>query len=211
MILTSVLAPARWLNLIFGAEMTGKLLKLNLGSGSKRIDGYLNVDFSSECQPDIVMDLEKTPYDFADDSVSHIAMHHVLEHIGQTTETFLNIIKELYRICVNGATIDIIVPHPNHDTFIADPTHVRPITGMTMSLFDRELNLIWRETKAANSPLALQCGVNFKTINVVQMVDSNASRDYEALKAKDPFLADMLVKYGRNIFLETHIVLRAVK
>ena len=48
--------------------------------------------------------------------------------------------KELYRICKNNSIIDIVVPHPRHDDFLSDPTHVRPITDMTLSLYDKELN-----------------------------------------------------------------------
>jgi methyltransferase family protein len=140
-------------------------LKLNLGSGTKRIDGFLNVDHSEECKPDIVMNLEQVPYDFADNSVSHIIMSHVLEHLGQTPQNFLAIMRELYRICRDGALLDITVPHPSHDHFLSDPTHVRPITPGTLALFDREENLRWRQIGATNTPRALQCGVNFKIIN----------------------------------------------
>jgi predicted SAM-dependent methyltransferase len=70
-------------------------LKLNLGSGVKRIPGFLNVDYSSECSPDIVMNLEETPWSFETDSVSHIIMSHVREHLGRTPDGFLSIMKEL--------------------------------------------------------------------------------------------------------------------
>jgi hypothetical protein len=46
------------------------------------------------------------------------------------------------------------------------PTHVRPITPQLLALFDKEENLRWRAMVSANSPLALQCGVNFKISKV---------------------------------------------
>ena len=75
--------------------------------------------------------------------------------------------QELYRICKNGSIIDIIVPHPRNDDFISDPTHVRPITDLLLSLYDKELNLQWTKDGAANSPLALIHNVNFKIIDKI--------------------------------------------
>ena len=104
------------------------MIKLNLGCGSKILLGYTNIDKFDTYKPDIVHDLEKFPYPFEDNSVNEILLSHVLEHVGQNPDVFNNIIKEFYRICVHGAIINIIVPHPRHDDFISDPTHVRPIT-----------------------------------------------------------------------------------
>jgi predicted SAM-dependent methyltransferase len=120
-------------------------MKLNLGSGSKIIDGYTNVDKFDYYKPDIVHDLEVTPYPFEDNSIEEILLSHVLEHIGQDPNVFNNIIKEFYRICKNQSVIDIRVPHPRHDDFISDPTHVRPITILGLQLYDKELNKKWEE------------------------------------------------------------------
>ena len=103
-------------------------MKINLGSGSKILKGYVNVDKFQYYNPDVVHDLEKFPYPFEDNSIDEILLSHVLEHIGQNPDVFNNIIKELYRICKNNSIVDIRVPHPRHDDFISDPTHVRPIT-----------------------------------------------------------------------------------
>ena len=117
-------------------------MKLNLGCGSKILKGFVNLDKFEYYKPDIVHDLEKFPYPFEENSVDEILLSHVLEHIGQDPETFNLIIKELYRICKNSSLIDIRVPHPRHDDFISDPTHVRPITILGLSLYDKELNKI---------------------------------------------------------------------
>lgn len=186
-------------------------LKLNLGSGAKRIPGYLNVDYSPECSPDIVMNLEETPWNLETDSVSHIVMHHVLEHLGQTPASFLSIMKELYRISKNDAVIEIIVPHPAHDDFISDPTHVRAITPQMLTLFDKEENLRWRSMGAANSPLALQCGVNFKITKVDHRIVPQLMEDLKTLERKDPLLCKLLFHVGRNIISSTYIELRVIK
>jgi hypothetical protein len=182
--------------------MSNSKRKLNLGSGDKRIEGFLNVDYSEECSPDFVVNLEETPWPFETGSVSHIVMNHSLEHIGQTPGSFINIMKELYRICSDKALIEIAVPHPSHENFDSDPTHVRAITPMTLALFDRAQNLEWRKAGAANSPLALQTGVNFRIIQTENRMDQPVRQKMLELHKRDPLLADILINHGRNIFSE---------
>ncbi len=157
-------------------------MKLNLGSGSKILEGYINVDKYNYYKPDIVHDLENFPYPFDDNSVDEILLSHVLEHIGQSPEVFLKIIKEFYRICNNNSLIKIKVPHPRHDDFISDPTHVRPITLLGLQLFDKELNIKWENIKAANTPLALINDVNFKIKNVKYKLDENYTKKFKNKK-----------------------------
>ena len=112
-------------------------LKLNLGCGSTKFDGFIGVDMYGN--PDVRHDLEKFPWPWADSTVDEVALVHVLEHLGRDPDVFIGIIKELYRVCRNGALIHIVVPHPRHDNFLGDPTHVRPITYQVMQLFDKSL------------------------------------------------------------------------
>ena len=157
-------------------------MKLNLGSGSKLLDNYTNVDKYEYFNPDVVHDLEHFPYPFNDDSVDEILLSHVLEHIGQSPDIFLKIIKELYRICHNNSSIKIIVPHPRHDDFISDPTHVRPITILGLELLDKDLNLKWKQQDSANTPLALICNVNFKIKNVQYKLDKKYEKKVKEKK-----------------------------
>jgi predicted SAM-dependent methyltransferase len=101
-------------------------LRLNFGCGMNRLDGYVNVDRRGE--PDLRHDLEVVPWPWPDDSVSEVLLKHVLEHLGREPNLYLEIMKELYRICQDGATIRVIVPHHRHEYFFNDPTHVRAVT-----------------------------------------------------------------------------------
>ena len=65
------------------------MLNLNLGSGSKRVKNYINVDKYKIFNPDIVHDLEKFPYPFDDNSVDNIILSHILEHIGCDANSFV--------------------------------------------------------------------------------------------------------------------------
>ena len=44
-------------------------MKLNIGSGFRKMDGYINVDNFEECKPDVLMNLEETPWSFESNSV----------------------------------------------------------------------------------------------------------------------------------------------
>jgi hypothetical protein len=166
--------PARTLATpeVLAASPAAPALKLNLGCGNRKMKGFVNVDRVAACQPDRVVDLEQTPWLWADDSVDEIKLIHVLEHLGQRTEVFLSIIKEMYRVCRNRARIEIIVPHPRHDNFLGDPTHVRPVTGQMLSLFSQRLNREWSKLGAANTPLGLIIGVDFEIESNVYTLDS---------------------------------------
>jgi SAM-dependent methyltransferase len=146
-------------------------LKLNLGCGYKKIEGYLNVDKFGDSQPDLVMDLEVLPWPFPDSSVTHVVMSSILEHIGQEPNLFLRIIQELWRVCSPGAEIIITVPHPRHDHFMGDPTHVRPILPATLQAFDQELNREWIANGNAATPLGVQLKVDFRVDSVQFVLD----------------------------------------
>ena len=185
-------------------------MKLNLGCGSKILEGYTNVDKFDYYKPDIVHDLEITPYPFEESSTDEILLSHVLEHIGQNPNIFNNIIKELYRICKNKSIINIRVPHPRHDDFISDPTHVRPITILGLQLYDKELNKEWEKGGFANSPLALIHNVNFKVLNVVYKVDDKYKKLLNEKKITEADVNEFMVKYN-NVIKEMQIEWSVIK
>jgi len=81
--------------------------KLNLGCGKFKKEGYVNVDFLTDVDADIVHDLNKIPYPFPNDSFILIEADHVLEHLDSP----FCVMKELYRVACNDASIVIKVPH----------------------------------------------------------------------------------------------------
>ncbi|MDP2751494.1 MAG: tetratricopeptide repeat protein [Rhodocyclaceae bacterium] len=137
-------------------------IRLNLGCGAKKREGWVNVDAAPSCQPDVVCDLEKTPWPWADDAVEAVELIHVLEHLGQSPSVFLSIMKELWRVCCDGASVHIVVPHPRSDFFLGDPTHVRPIVGSTLDMFSQKRNDEWERIGASNTPLAKYLCVDFE-------------------------------------------------
>jgi ubiquinone/menaquinone biosynthesis C-methylase UbiE len=185
-------------------------MKLNLGCGNKILDGYLNVDKFDYYNVDKVHDLEKFPYPFDNDSVDEILLSHVLEHIGQDPNIFNEILKEFYRVCKNQAVIDIAVPHPRHDDFISDPTHVRPITLLGLSLYDKALNEEWAKSGAANTPLGLIHKVNFKIESVNYTIEDEFMKKHQSGEI-DKIKLDYYMKHYNNVIKQTNIKWRVIK
>jgi len=185
-------------------------MKLNLGCGSKILPGYTNLDKFKTYKPDILHDLEIFPYPFQDNSVDEIILNHVLEHIGQVPDVFNNIIKEFYRICKKNALIYISVPHPRHDDFISDPTHVRPINITGLDLYNKEFNKIWEEQKAANTPLGFILDVNFKIISVKYILDKKYKILLKQKKISLTEVEEYANKYN-NVIKEIQIQWKVIK
>ena len=185
-------------------------LKLNLGCGNRKMAGFVNVDCVAVCQPDMVVNLEATPWPWDDNSVDEIKLVHVLEHLGQSTEVFLAIVREMYRVCRAGARIEIIVPHPRHDSFLGDPTHVRPVTVQMLSLFDQRLNRQWAVVGAANTPLGIILEVDFEVESFVHALESEWQQKLSSGMITEAELAQAVRQYN-NVIVQTTIVWRVHK
>lgn len=86
-------------------------MKLNLGCGYDNKEGYINVDISKNVKPDVVHDLNKTPYPFKENSITEIYARDVLEHFPR--EKLMPILEEWYRISKPGAKWIIRTPFYN--------------------------------------------------------------------------------------------------
>ena len=181
-----------------------------MGCGLKRLDGYVNVDKQPECGPDLQIDLEQLPWPLPSDAAEEVLFNHSLEHLGHDPAVFLGIMKELYRICRPGAKVQINVPHPRHDNFVSDPTHVRAITPMTLALFSRRNNLVWQASGAANSPLALYLDVDFETVRTEHVLEPKYRDRLQAGEISQERLMDM-VQECNNIVLEYRFSLEVIK
>jgi hypothetical protein len=186
------------------------MLKLNLGCGYNQLEGYVNVDASAACKPDLVANLEQTPWPWPSDSVDTAVFNHSLEHMCASADRFLALMSELYRVCCDDAAILIGVPHPRHNDFIDDPTHVRIITPQLLTLFDRRKNDEWRERRCSNTPFAHYLGVDFEITNVEVLLDEPYSSQLQAGQLTWEQV-DREVRTKNNVAREYRIALRVRK
>lgn len=185
-------------------------MRLNLGCGSNHRDGFVNVDISPLCKPDVVLDLEATPWPWPDSSVDEIVLVHVLEHIGETTAVYFNVLREMYRVCRHDARITIVVPHPRHDDFLHDATHVRAITLEGLSMFSKKNCEEWIANGNANTPLAFIAGVDFELMDTeITLEEPWASK--HSLKVVSDAELMLAMKQYNNVVKENKAVLRVVK
>lgn len=81
-------------------------MKLHIGCGMDKLEGYLNLDSSKIVNPDVVWDLETSPLPFEDNTFHETLANHVLEHIHKLIPLML----DLWRINKADAIININTP-----------------------------------------------------------------------------------------------------
>ena len=194
-------------------------IKINLGSGFTRIDGFINIDEDPRVYPDYVIQLDdpniRLPFD--ENSVEEIHCFHLLEHIGQG---FIPLIKELYRVCQHGSIFDIEVPNETHSMFYGDPTHVRPITVAGMTLFSRKYCLDHIERYHSYNGLALTQQVDFEIIWFgftydefyrPMLEDFFKRKDEGKVSQEEDFKIQRLLREANNVAMHTKIKMVAIK
>lgn len=81
-------------------------IKLDLGCGSSKREGFIGIDLSPEA--DIQWDLTQG-LPFEDETVSVIRSDHFFEHLELTD--LIKLLKECRRVLIPGGTLDFSVPH----------------------------------------------------------------------------------------------------
>lgn len=185
-------------------------MRLNLGCGNRKRQGWHNVDNSPDCSPDELVDLERVPWPWPDNSVDEIFLSHVLEHLGQAADVYFGIIKEIYRVCRDGATITVIAPHPRHDFFLFDPTHVRPVTAEWLNIFSQATNRRLMAQGHANTPLGVYLGVDLRVKSAKHDLDDRWRDRLQRGEITEADLNFAQATYS-NVVTQTTIVIKAIK
>lgn len=104
---------------------------INLGSGKKYLDGYINCDVVKNIKADKYFDLNKFPYPFNSNFADEVLMDNVLEHVDDVAK----VVEEIYRILKPNGLFRIYVPYFKSDGAYQDPTHKHFFTERTMDYF----------------------------------------------------------------------------
>ena len=83
--------------------------KLNVGCGSNKIKGYINIDGEASCKPDLILDITRKKLPYEDNSINEIVMFHCLEHISKRFHS--KVLLEFARVLKQGGSL--IVSYPN--------------------------------------------------------------------------------------------------
>jgi len=108
-------------------------LRLNLGCGGKRIEGFVGVDRHPAPAVDVVADVGAA-LPFADGAADEIMLDNVIEHVADIPR----LMHEMHRVCRDGARIVIRTPHFTSLSSWRDPTHLHHLSYFSMDHFTRE-------------------------------------------------------------------------
>jgi len=92
---------------------------LNLGCGLKHYPNAINLDVTTDTRPDVVHDLNVSPWPFPDGRFREVLAYDVVEHLDDV----ITAVEEIHRICRTGAIVKITVPHFSCRNAYTDPTH----------------------------------------------------------------------------------------
>lgn len=82
-------------------------LKLHLGCGWKRFDGYINADLHITDATDVICDVTRLPW--PDGSAAVVESHHVIEHISHTKVA--DALADWHRLLCPGGRLVLECPH----------------------------------------------------------------------------------------------------
>lgn len=111
--------------------MNGAPLRVNLGCGNKRREGFIGVDLGDFAAVDVRQDVMSYLRSLRDASVAEVYSRHFLEHLEPPA--FQQLLDEVDRVLQPGGRVHFIVPHYSNPYFYSDPTHRLPFGVHTFS------------------------------------------------------------------------------
>jgi SAM-dependent methyltransferase len=128
-------------------EQNAQSRVLNIGCGLKKLIGAVNVDAWDVCKPDIVWDLNKVPWPWAEDnSFDTIYAYHVMEHLPNWWEVF----KECARVLKVGGILEIRVPDESSYSALSYRDHHHVFTPYSFhGVIDGNDIVAWRSNTNA--------------------------------------------------------------
>ena len=158
------------------------------------------MDSQQAASPDVVLDIGRDVFPWPDNSIGAVQAWHIFEHLSPAP--FFHCLRQIYRVCVPGAKLGVIVPHPRHDVFLNDPTHVHAITPDGMLLFSKKhATKLRAEGVEGVTSYADYIGVDFDLQEPVNLVmDPRAGE-----------VTDEMLRTQNNLVVEYRMVLKVVK
>jgi SAM-dependent methyltransferase len=108
-------------------------MKLNIGCGNKRMDGFLGVDRYSCEAVALLCDISRS-LPFANQSIEEFYLDNVIEHIMDIP----SLMREIFRVARPGAIVTIITPHFTSMASWRAPDHFHHFSYFTFDLFGKE-------------------------------------------------------------------------
>ncbi len=104
---------------------------LDVGCGIRKQAGSIGIDRNPASRADVLVDLDRFPYPFADDSFERVTAIHVIEHLTDV----IRAMEEFHRLTRAGGTVRIETPHYTDHSSFCDPTHKNHLTSLSFKFF----------------------------------------------------------------------------
>jgi SAM-dependent methyltransferase len=121
-------------------------LRIDLGCGTRKKEGFLGVDSIQFPGVDVVSDLATKPWPWKDSTVDEANASHFLEHLEAKER--IHFVNELYRVLKPGAKAVVITPHWNSTRAYGDLTHKWPPVSEFWFYY---LSAEWRKVNAPHN------------------------------------------------------------
>ena len=109
-------------------------MKLNLGCGYDRREGWINLDIKEGEGVDVVHDLNKVPLPFENEEFDYILCNSILEHVN-----VIPLMNEIHRILKKNGILKICVPHFTSTLNYEDLTHRNQFSIRSFDYFIKEV------------------------------------------------------------------------
>jgi predicted SAM-dependent methyltransferase len=116
-----------------------KLIKLDLGCGASKQEGFTGMDIRKLPGVDIVHNIEEFPWPIKRNACTIIIASHLVEHIEPRYS--IQFMDECWRIMTPGGTLCIATPYPGSRGYWQDPTHKQGWSEVTFQYFDPKFPL----------------------------------------------------------------------
>jgi SAM-dependent methyltransferase len=104
---------------------------LDVGCGIKKYPGSIGIDLNAASAADVIVDLDRFPYPFADGTFDELRAIHVIEHVSDVIKTM----EEFHRLVRKGGRIRIETPHYTDFSSFCDPTHKSHLNSFSFRYF----------------------------------------------------------------------------
>lgn len=118
------------------------LPRLNLGSGTDRRPGFVNLDRVALPEVDVAATLDPPALPFADGSLGVVLANDVLEHVSVVPA-----MRDIHRVLAPGGAVVVSAVHFTSRSLYVDPTHVRGFSVRTFDFFaPAKANRTWHRS-----------------------------------------------------------------
>jgi len=114
--------------------LEGSGIRLDIGCGENKQQGFVGMDKRKVQGVDIVHDLEVFPWPLPDECCLMIIGSHIVEHIKPWLQ--IELWDEMWRVMKLDGQLALSTPYGKSEGFIQDPTHCSPYNAATFQYFD---------------------------------------------------------------------------